>query len=199
MKDKFSKGYQLFREKYVAGDDSVMKNLSKYGQEPETMIVACCDSRVDPAIILQCDPGDLFTVRNVANIVPKFEREGSYHGTSAALEFGIRFLKVKQLVIMGHSQCGGMEALLEECSDNKYDFVKDWASIVKTDDFEENDVDGCVKHCLRTSYANCMTFPWIKKRVEEGTLKISLWFFDVKEGRILEYSSEKDQFVSPDL
>ena len=96
MDEVFSKicqGYQEFRDKYVHGHESIMKSLSQ-GQNPEVMVVSCCDSRVDPALILQCDPGDLFIVRNVANIVPPYEKDGMHHGTSAALEFGIRFLKV---------------------------------------------------------------------------------------------------------
>src|SRR5215813_8002124 len=115
MENSFKKilhGYQLFREKYAHGDNSVMQYLSHYGQTPEMMVVSCCDSRVDPAVILQCDPGDLFVVRNVANIVPPYEKDEAHHGTSAALEFAIRILNVKHLILLGHSQCGGIEARL---------------------------------------------------------------------------------------
>src|SRR5438105_3891479 len=116
MKNSFEKilqGYQLFRKKYAVGDNSVMQYLSHYGQQPQVMVVACCDSRVDPAVIFQCDPGDLFVVRNVANIVPPYEKDKMHHGTSAALEFGICFLKIKHLVLLGHSQCGGIQVLLD--------------------------------------------------------------------------------------
>ena len=94
-------GYQAFREKYAHGDNSVMRSLANEGQQPEVMIVSCCDSRVDPALILQCEPGDLFIVRNVANIVPPYEKDEAHHGTSAALEFGICYLNVKHLIIVG--------------------------------------------------------------------------------------------------
>src|SRR5476651_1469906 len=100
---KMIKGYQVFRQKYASGDHSVMHNLADLGQNPETMVVACCDSRVDPALILQCDPGDLFVVRNVANIIPPYEKDQGYHGTSAALEFGVCSLEVKHLILLGHS------------------------------------------------------------------------------------------------
>ena len=83
------KGYHAFREKYALGDDSVMQRLADAGQQPEIMVIACCDARVDPALIFQCNPGDLFIVRNVANIVPPYEKDEGHHGTSAALEFGI--------------------------------------------------------------------------------------------------------------
>src|SRR5882672_7609286 len=105
MKESFKKilkGYEKFRDKYAQGDESIMHSLSKYGQQPQVMVVACCDSRVDPALILQCDPGDLFVIRNVANIIPPYEKDEAHHGTSAALEFGIRFLKVEHLILLGH-------------------------------------------------------------------------------------------------
>ena len=96
------------------GDNSIMEYLSYHGQKPHAMVVSCCDSRVDPALILQCEPGDLFVVRNVANIIPPFEKDEAHHGTSAALEFGIRFLNVQHLILLGHSQCGGIQALLKK-------------------------------------------------------------------------------------
>src|SRR5205809_7699132 len=111
---KILKGYQLFRTKYALGDQSVMYQLSHYGQQPQIMVVACCDSRVDPALILQCDPGELFVVRNVANIVPPYEKDEMHHGTSAALEFGVCHLNVEHIIILGHSQCGGIHALLNK-------------------------------------------------------------------------------------
>src|SRR3989337_2463781 len=98
---KLINGYQLFREKYVHGDTSIMQPLADHGQKPQTMVVACCDSRVDPALLLQCDPGDLFVVRNVANIVPPYEKDEIPHGTRAALEFGICYLNVTNLIILG--------------------------------------------------------------------------------------------------
>src|SRR5471030_3322107 len=122
---KVLQGYQQFRKKYALGDESVMNSLSYHGQQPKIMIVSCCDSRVDPALILQCDPGDLFVVRNVANIIPPYEHDKGHHGTSAALEFGIRILKVKQLIVLGHSQCGGVQALLDGADSKKNDFISD--------------------------------------------------------------------------
>lgn len=178
------KGYQSFREKYALGDQSVMQSLADVGQQPEIMVVSCCDSRVDPALILQCDPGDLFIVRNVANIVPPYEKDERHHGTSAALEFGICFLKVKHLILLGHSQCGGIQAL---SSDDKNDFINNWVSLIKkntlTHDWDEN-----AKIALNQSYQNCLTFPWVKDKILHQQLKIHLWFFDIKSGQIFTYS-----------
>jgi len=104
--NKLVSGYHAFRKKYVSEDNNTMERLAHHGQRPAIMVIACSDSRVDPAMILQCEPGDLFVVRNVANIVPPYENDGGSHGTSSALEYGVCYLNVKHLIIMGHSQCG---------------------------------------------------------------------------------------------
>ena len=198
MEKSFSKilaGYQLFRNKYAHGDNSVMQYLSYNGQQPQVMVVSCCDSRTDPALILQCDPGDLFVVRNVANIVPPYEQDDGHHGTSAALEFGIRFLKVKHLILLGHSQCGGIQARLNEDS-GKTDFITNWVSQIKTDHHHSYDIDHYARLSLNQSYQNCLTFPWINERVEQKNLIIHLWFFDIEKGEIFTYSAEKNIYQS---
>ena len=198
MKASFAKmqeGYQAFREKYVHSDNSVMQSLAHYGQEPEIMVVACCDSRVDPALILQCAPGDLFVVRNVANIVPPYEKDEAHHGTSAALEFGVCVLKVKHLVLLGHSQCGGIQALLDNRDvNNQDDFITNWVSLINIDDFKSKSPDDCAKLSLNQSYDNCLTFPWIQEAVDKGELIIHRWFFDIKAGQIFSYSEGEDTY-----
>lgn len=185
---KMLEGYERFRDKYVHGDQSIMQYLSQYGQRPHTMVIACCDSRVDPALILQCDPGDLFVVRNVANIVPPYEKDEMHHGTSAALEFGICFLQVKHLILLGHSQCGGIQALLQEDNSSKpNDFISNWVSLIKMDDFMNKQPDEYAQLALLKSYQNCMTFPWIQEKIQQDELKLHVWFFDIKEGRIFTY------------
>src|SRR3990167_3182742 len=123
---KILQGYLGFRDKYATGDNSVMQHLAYHGQQPDIMIVACCDARVDPALILQCEPGDLFIVRNVANIIPPYEADAGHHGTSAALEFGLCYLNIKHLIILGHSQCGGVTALLNSDNIKQNDFIPRW-------------------------------------------------------------------------
>ncbi len=182
--EKILKGYQLFRKKYASGDNSVMQYLSNYGQQPQAMVVACCDSRVDPALILQCDPGDLFVVRNVANIVPPYEKDKWHHGTSAALEFGICFLEIQHLVLLGHSQCGGIQALFKDCDAQQNDFITNWVSLVKTEHTHPHSEDEYAKLALNQSLQNCLTFPWIKDKIIQHKLTIHQWFFDVKKGEI---------------
>lgn len=197
---KILNGYQIFRNKYASGDASILRYLSYFGQEPEVMVIACCDSRVDPALILQCEPGDLFVVRNVANIVPPYEKDSGHHGTSAALEFGINFLKVKHLILFGHSQCGGIQALLNNknnlnspISESQNDFIDNWVSIIKkyprTYEIPTSlEIDQCAKLALNESHQNCLAFPWIKQKVEQGTLIIHRWFFEIETGQIYTYS-----------
>jgi carbonic anhydrase len=199
MENSFSKmlqGYQLFRKKYATGDNSVMHYLSNYGQQPKIMVVSCCDSRVDPALIMQCDPGDLFVVRNVANIIPPYEKDEAHHGTSAALEFGICFLQVKHLILLGHSQCGGIQVLLDHADSKQNDFITNWVSVIKTPDGQAHDADECAKYALNQSLQNCLTFPWINHKVNEGKLTIHLWFFDVKKGQIFSYSDSDNKYLA---
>ena len=196
MQQAFKKmlhGYQEFREKYAEGDHSIMKSLS-YGQSPNTMVVACCDSRVDPALILQCDPGELFVVRNVANIVPPFLKDDAHHGTSAALEFGICLLKVQHLILLGHSQCGGIEALLQDRATPHNDFIHSWVSIIRHPNNSRYTPNEYAKIALHQSKQNCLSFPWLKEKVVSGELMLHLWFFDIKEGQVYTYSDTKKIF-----
>ncbi len=196
--DKVLRGYQRFREKYALGDNSIMQYLSHYGQKPQVMVVSCCDSRVDPALILQCDPGDLFVVRNVANIIPPYEKDEAHHGTSAALEFGICFLKVKHLILLGHSQCGGIQALLTNAHNqpSQNDFINNWVSLIKNEDAAHCDnADEYAKLALNQSLQHCLTFPWIRDKIAQEALRIHLWFFDVEKGQIL--TSDTEQHYKP--
>lgn len=194
--EKLIQGYKQFREKYTAGGTPLMKILSEQGQHPEVMIIACSDSRVDPAVILQCDPGELFTVRNVANLVPPFEANDSHHGTSAALEYGINFLKVKHLILLGHSQCGGIDAALKLDDFVETDFLSQWVALVDKQDKTFCCTDKLAKHSLMQSYQNCLTFPWIKQRIEAKQLSIHRWFFNVHAGEITCYCTEKEAYMS---
>jgi carbonic anhydrase len=195
-------GYIKFRNKFAISDQYIMQHLAHNGQNPKAMVIACSDSRVDPALILQCTPGDLFVVRNVANIVPPYEKDEKHHGTSAALEFAICFLKINHLILLGHSQCGGIEALLNQGNAIKNDFINNWVSVIKSNNPAHNhelnntgDIDNYAKLALKQSLQNCMSFPWIKNKVINQQLFIHLWFFDIKTGLILSYT-EQDAWVN---
>ena len=115
MIEKLSKGYERFRQGYFQRNRSRLEQLAEK-QTPEIAMISCCDSRVDPGILFDVEPGDLFVIRNVANLVPPFETRGDYHGTSAALEFAVTSLQVKQVVVLGHANCGGIRALMDNDS-----------------------------------------------------------------------------------
>ncbi len=169
--------------------------LHHHGQQPKIMVVACCDSRVDPALILQCDPGDLFVVRNVANIVPPYEKDDAHHGTSAALEFGIRFLNINHLILLGHSQCGGIQSLLNEESIRHNDFIMNWVSVIKAHQECDHGTDDYAKLALHKSHENCLSFPWIADKVTEEKLTIHLWFFDIQSGQLFTYSEQEQKYI----
>lgn len=200
MENSFKKllqGYQQFRNKYVLGDNAIMQYLSSNGQRPQVMVVSCCDSRADPALLLQCDPGDLFVVRNVANIIPPYEKDETHHGTSAALEFGICFLKVKHLILLGHSQCGGIEILLNPNNHQNNDFISNWVSVIKSQ-HDHLDPDEYAKFALNQSLQNCNTFPWIKQKIQAKELIIHRWFFDVKKSQIFSFCHKQKKYCPLD-
>jgi carbonic anhydrase len=124
--DQLLDGYQRFRQDRWPERRRQFENLADHGQSPRALVVSCADSRVDPAMIFDAGPGELFVIRNVANLVPPYHPDGAHHGTSAALEFGVRVLKVPAILIMGHGLCGGVRALLEGAPAEASDFIVPW-------------------------------------------------------------------------
>ncbi|MBU8543332.1 MULTISPECIES: carbonic anhydrase [Roseomonadaceae] len=186
-------GYRRFRADTWPQERARFEALAAQGQHPETMVIACSDSRVDPAVIFGAGPGELFVVRNVANLVPPFSPDGAYHGTSAALEFGVRVLKVSQLVVMGHAMCGGVTALLRGAPPEARDFVPAWMTIatearrrvLECVPVEQDQQEACELEAVRLSLANLMTFPWVAEAVEAGRLTLQGAHFGVATGRLM--------------
>jgi len=198
-------GYKQFRQKYFDGNNSIFKDL-KNGQNPKILVIACSDSRVDPAIILDCKPGDLFVVRNVANLVPPFEDDDGHHGTSAALEFAVCVLEVKHIIIFGHSICGGIRSLVEDHAKmQKGNFISKWMELAKNAYQKtlknyplatiDEQASNCAHFALIHSLENLSTFPWIKSRVENSEISLHSWYFDIETGVIEEFKPELDRFV----
>ncbi len=192
-------GYRRFRADTWPQQRKRYQDLAKGGQQPPVMVIACSDSRVDPATIFSAVPGEIFTVRNVANLVPPHETGAGLHGTSAALEFGVRVLKVDHLVVLGHGLCGGVRALLEGPPPDS-DFVGKWISIAEPARrcaLHLADPDArqtaCEHETIRLSLRNLMTFPWIKEAVDSGRLTLHGAWFDIHTGTLLELG-EDDQF-----
>ena len=172
-------GFKGFQKEYFEGDNRLYASM-KNGQPAKTLMIACCDSRVDPAILTGCNPGDLFIVRNVANLIPPCGDDGHYHGTSAALEFAVNSLNVENIIIMGHANCGGINALWE--GDGGLS--------------PEKQLIACEQEAILVSLENLLSFSFIKERVELGVLSIHGWYFDIKGGDILTYEPQQNRFIS---
>jgi carbonic anhydrase len=132
----------------------------------------------------------------VANIIPPYEADGAHHGTSAALEFGVCYLNVDHIIILGHSQCGGIQAMLAPEKLHQDDFISNWTSINKdsANRFAPHQADDCAKASLKQSYNNCLTFPWIKSRLDAKKLEIHCWFFDIEHGQLFELDSPSGEY-----
>jgi carbonic anhydrase len=207
--NKLIKGYRSFHLNYFKSGKNLFENLVRRGQNPDTLIVGCSDSRADPAIVTSSQPGDVFVVRNVAAIVPPYKSDSLHHGTSAALEFGVKGLNVKHIVVMGHSMCGGIRALAEhKITRDRFEFLPQWVDIAAPalEKVEKNfkDADPDVRRraleqaVVLVSLNNLMTFPWIAERVKSKEIALHGWYFDMVEGSLQEYSEAKQSFESLD-
>ena len=213
-------GIKGFQDRYYHQDPERMKELSEQGQSPRVLLIACSDSRVDPAILTGAQPGDLFVIRNVANLVPPFELEGHVDGARAAIEYAVRDLKVNHIVGLGHASCGGIKALLGSVSGHKIerDFIGSWVSIALAgcsrylhnpngkgldgQGMNELDVTTLCQHqhlteraAIRGSLANLTTYPWIEERIKSGDLKLHGWWFDLETGDLWCTDAENTSFL----
>lgn len=194
---KVVRGFLSFRETTYKENEALFRQLAR-NQEPKVMVIACCDSRVDPAIVTNAEQGDLFVLRNVANLVPpcEFQTEPTRHGTSAALEFAVTGLKVKYIIVLGHSGCGGIRALLtaDPRVGMQHSFIYNWMQIASSArektlaDKADAPLDEQLRYCeqqgVRQSLDNLMTFPWVQERTAAGKLSLHGWYFDIGEGKM---------------
>ncbi|KAJ3169322.1 hypothetical protein HDU87_000840 [Geranomyces variabilis] len=199
-------GFKRFKRRFFADNTSLFSSLQQ-GQAPKTLLIGCCDSRCDPAIITDCDPGDLFVIRNVSNLVPPYSgaESGALHGTSAAMEFAVKALHVTSIIVLGHTQCGGINALLK--GDVKgFEFLESWMQIAQgaKDTTLKNFGDrefavqqrACEHASILTSLQNLTSYPWIRDRLANGEINITGWYFDFKSGDLLAFQPDEDAFVS---
>lgn len=193
--DQLLQGYENFMGgKYSAERDRYHK-LADEGQKPHTMVISCCDSRATPENIFDAGPGELFVLRNVANLVPKFEPDAGQHGTSAGIEFAVKGLGVENIVVMGHGRCGGIHAALNPADVplDQGDFIGKWLSLLDpvTKQFKDDGLMTAQERqtaferiSVRNSIANLRTFPYIKKGEEQGTLAVHGAWFDIRSGEL---------------
>jgi carbonic anhydrase len=197
-------GHLRFRRDVHASDRGRYLQLAELGQAPTAMVIACCDARVDVSAIFDAEPGTLFILRNVANLVPPYEPEGMYHGTSAAIEFAALALKVPHIIVLGHSHCGGVDAYRRGVRDKvpERGFIGSWLTLLdnlkvaETDIFAYGDEIAFEFAAIRSSLAQLLSFPFIKKSEEQGLLALHGLHFDLASGTLLSLEQETGRFVA---
>jgi carbonic anhydrase len=205
--DKLKAGFKQFRKYYFEENPELYRQLTEKGQSPKALVIACCDSRVHPAHVMNTDPGDIFVVRNVANLVPAYVDDGKTHGTSAAIEFAVKHLKVPHIIVMGHSQCGGRRALMEGSHGSKtHTFIDPWMAIMTpareqvAREYASATIDEqchqCEQAAIGVSLENLMTFPFIVRALEANQLHMHGWYFDIDNGMLLEMDKAQKRFIS---
>lgn len=201
-------GYNSFMNGRYSGERQRYADLANEGQSPTTMIIGCCDSRAAPETIFDCGPGELFVLRNVANLVPPFQPTGGQHGTSAAIEFAINQLSIKHIIIMGHGRCGGIAAALnpdaEPLADG--DFIGKWMSLLEpvAKQFTDNGLmtprerqTAFERISIRNSLKNLRTFPYVQDQEAAGELTVHGAWFDIKSGELWILDNVSGEFEQP--
>ncbi|MER2537110.1 MAG: carbonic anhydrase [Rhizobiaceae bacterium] len=208
LPDRLLDGYRNFMSGRYAAESGRYRTLAREGQAPETMVIACCDSRSAPEVIFDAGPGELFVVRNVANLVPPYEPDGEFHATSAALEFAVQSLKVKHIVVMGHGRCGGIKAALSPGSSplSPGDFIGKWMSLVSpAAGLVANNTlmtagerqTALERISVRYSIANLRTFPCVDILERKERLTLHGAWFDISTGELWLMNPETGDFERP--
>jgi carbonic anhydrase len=197
-------GFEAFQKSYFGAETDLMARLARQGQEPQMLVIACSDSRVDPALLFGVEPGDLFMVRVVANLVPPYDPHAPLPAVSAAIEYAVRDLNVPEIMVMGHAQCGGIGGLCADLAGNDLadrDFLKPWITTARAavaGEMENPDKDSLARRAeqaaLRHSLRNLRGFPWIAERLAAQRLRLHGWWFDLDEGAIWAYDDDQDIF-----
>ena len=201
LPQRLREGYATFRDGRLAAEQSRYRELAERGQTPETMVIGCCDSRVSPEVIFDAGPGELFVVRNVANLVPPYSPDGAYHGVSAALEYAVEVLEVQHIVVLGHARCGGVRAFADGATPG--DFLGRWmsllapvaAAIKPRDAAPGSYLTRLEQASMLASLQNLQTFPFIRTRCERGSLALHGAYFDVASGELSALDAATGRFV----
>lgn len=200
-------GFQKFRRTYFEHDRELYADLVKRGQSPKVLLIACSDSRVDPAILTHCAPGELFILRNVAALVPPYRVDSRHHGTSAGLEFAVRGLNVQHIVVLGHALCGGIRALRQHDAArlDDYEFLNTWMKIAAPAHDAVLESLGHAGAALRQealekasivlSLNNLFSFPWIRERHRRRKIFLHGWYFDLRVGELFAYDAAGRRFA----
>ncbi|PZU83424.1 MAG: carbonate dehydratase [Shinella sp.] len=203
-------GYRNFMSGRYTAESERYRQLADQGQKPQTLMIACCDSRAAPETIFDAGPGELFVMRNVANMVPPYEPDGHYHATSAALEFAVQALRVKDIIVMGHGRCGGIRAALDPNAEplSPGDFIGKWMGLVSSaaEQIQGNSVmtdserqTALERISIRNSIDNLRTFPCVRVLEERGKLQLHGAWFDIANGELWIMDPDTRNFVRLDI
>jgi len=206
LPDQLRDGYANFRAGRYLSESERYRRLGEGSQKPRIMIIACCDSRAAPETIFDAGPGEMFVVRNVANLVPPYTPDGGHHSTSAALEFGVMSLGVRHIVVMGHGRCGGIRAAVQDSSPLTHtDFIGSWMRAIKDVTRIVPREEGCddalhERHIERASIehslANLRTFPWIRMKENKRELALHGVWFDISMGELHAYDEDEARWAA---
>ncbi|MFK7901975.1 MAG: carbonic anhydrase [Nitratireductor sp.] len=207
---KLLDGYANFMSGRYANEESRYRKLAEEGQEPDTMIIACCDSRAAPETIFDCGPGSLFVVRNVANLVPPYTPDGAYHSTSSALEYAVQVLKVKNIIVMGHGRCGGIQAALKPMAKplSPGDFIGKWLTLLTNVAEKVNQSElltdaerqtALERISVRNSIDNLRSFPCVSILENKEKLNLHGAWFDISTGELWIMDPENGDFRRPNM
>lgn len=201
--DPLLQGFRRFQARYFGRRDSIFEAL-RHGQKPATLVIGCCDSRVHPALLTGTEPGELFVVRNVANLVPPHDPDNAHASVAAALEFAVLSLGIERIIVLGHSGCGGIRALLTRCTAPGSALTR-WLDIAiparqfverhHAHETESVRLNLCEKGGILVSLENLLSYPWVRERVEARTLALDGWYFDLQEGALWGYDGEARRFL----
>jgi len=198
--------FRRFKHRHFTPNAEQYEELATYGQSPEVMLISCCDSRVDPETIFSAMPGELFVVRNVANLVPPFETAGEYHGIPAAIEFAVLNLRVKHIIVMGHSGCGGVKAALDQSKaiQTEARFISKWMAMLDSARLrvlsahqmspEAEKLSALEQEGVKTSIMNLRSFPFVSNTEEKGRLSLHGAYFDIASGTLSVLNHSRNQF-----
>ncbi|MGN6448970.1 MAG: carbonic anhydrase [Brucella intermedia] len=209
LPDTLLAGYRTFMREHFAHETARYRHLADKGQSPETLVIACCDSRAAPETIFNAAPGEIFVLRNVANLIPPYEPDGEYHAASAALEFAVQSLKVKNIVVMGHGRCGGIKAALdtERAPLSPGDFIGKWMSLIApaAEAVSGNQLmtqserqTALERISIRYSINNLRTFPCVDILEKKGKLTLHGAWFDISTGELWVMDHQTGDFKRPD-
>jgi len=201
---KFLTGIENFQQQHF-GENSELASTLIEGQKPQALLIGCCDSRVDPALVTDSSQGDLFILRNIANLVPPYLKNDDYHGVSSSIEYAVCHLEVSDIIVFGHSNCGGIGALMDSAQGEEAgEFIGKWVNIAASardkvlrempNETPDKQARACEKEAILVSLRNLMTFPWVKERVAKGQLSLHGWYYNMGTGQLRSYNQLTEEF-----